>query len=149
MKRTAIGLTILVLASTSLAAQTPKPAATPGPGQPDPIARLLFPPELVMQHQADIGLTDAQRSTIQQALLGAQQKFMEMQWKMSGEMEKLTRLLGATPVDEAQALEQLDRILSTERDVKKTQIGLLVRIKNTLTREQQAKLETVRLSRDN
>ena len=144
MKRTALGLTMLVLASIALAAQTPQPSPQPGPGQPDPIARLLFPPELVMQHQADIGLTDGQRATIQQALLGAQQKFMEMQWKMSSEMEKLTRLLGATPVDEAQTLEQLDRILSAERDVKKTQIGLLIRIKNTLTREQQAKLETAR-----
>jgi hypothetical protein len=41
-------------------------------------------------------------------------------------------------------LEQLDRILSAERDVKKAQIGLLIRIKNTLTRDQQEKLDRFR-----
>ena len=146
MRRAVLSFALLVLTSTALAAQkTPRPNEDPGQ---DPIGRLLFPPELVMQHQGDIGLTDAQRSTIQKELLGAQAKFTEMQWKMSGEMEKLTRLLGATPVDEAQALEQLDRILSAERDVKKTQIALMVRIKNTLTRDQQAKLEKARQPKD-
>jgi len=63
---------------------------------------------------------------------------------MSGDAEKMTHLLQATPVDEAQVLDQVDKILNTERDVKKTQITLLVRIKNTLTPEQQAKLNEMR-----
>jgi Spy/CpxP family protein refolding chaperone len=144
MNRT-VSLALSLLTAGTLAAQVPKPVGprTP-PGQPDPFGRLLYPPELVMEHQSEIGLTDAQRSAIQKDAITAQYKFIDMQWKMSAEMEKLTTLLGATPIDEAQTLEQLDRILAAERDVKKAQIGLLIRIKNTLTREQQEKLDRMR-----
>jgi Spy/CpxP family protein refolding chaperone len=146
MKRTVSTFVLSVLAAGTLAAQVPRPAPTPTPqpGQPDPFGRLLYPPELVMQHQGELGLTDAQRASIQKDAIAAQYKFIDMQWKMSAEMEKLTNLLSAAPIDEAQALEQLDRILSAERDVKKAQIGLLIRIKNTLTREQQEKLDRLR-----
>src|SRR5215216_147650 len=86
-------------------------AQMPGPGQ-DPLARFLFPPELVMSHQQAIGLSDRQRSAIQQELQRAQGKFTDLQWRMSADAEKLTRLLQAAPVDEAQVLEQVDRILN-------------------------------------
>lgn len=118
-------------------------AQMPGPGQ-DPLARFLFPPELVMSHQQAIGLSDRQRTAIQQDLQRAQGKFTDLQWRMSADAEKLTRLLQAAPIDETQVLEQVDRILNTERDVKRTQLSLLIRIKNTLSPEQQTKLSEIR-----
>ena len=136
-----IALALLLGVSRGAAAQNPGPG--PGPGE-DPLARFLFPPELVMSHQQAIGLSERQRSTIQQELQKAQGKFSDLQWRMSGDAEKMTHLLQATPVDEAQVLDQVDKILNTERDVKKTQITLLIRIKNTLTPEQQAKLNEMR-----
>jgi len=147
MKRAYSSVMLSLFVSSALLAQNPRPTSpTPAPqGQPDPFGKLLFPPELVMQHQSELGLTDAQRSTIQKDAIAAQSKFMEMQWKMSAEMEKFTALLSATPIDEPQALEQLDRILTAERDVKKAQMGLLIQIKNVLTRDQQAKLEKWRM----
>ena len=45
---------------------------------------------------------------------------------------------------EAQVLEEVDRILNLERKIKKAQISLMVRIKNTLTPQQQAKLAEIR-----
>jgi Spy/CpxP family protein refolding chaperone len=136
-----IALALLLAASRAAVAQNPGPG--PGPGE-DPLARFLFPPELVMSHQQAIGLSERQRSAIQQELQKAQGKFSDLQWRMSSDAEKMTHLLQATPVDEAQVLDQVDKILNTERDVKKTQITLLVRIKNTLTPEQQAKLNEMR-----
>jgi Spy/CpxP family protein refolding chaperone len=50
-------------------------------------------------------------------------------------------------VDEAQVLEQVDRILTLEREIKRAQMGLMVRIKNTLTPAQQTKLREVREQR--
>jgi hypothetical protein len=47
-------------------------------------------------------------------------------------------------VDETQVLEEVDRILALEREMKRTQISLMVRIKNTLTPAQQAKLMEIR-----
>ena len=113
-----------------------------GPG--DPFGRFLFPPELVMQHQGELGITDAQRATLTSAVQQAQSKVVETQFKLSAEGEKLGRLLMNASIDEGLALEQVDRILSMERDMKRAQMGLLVRIKNTLTPGQQARLMQLR-----
>ena len=110
----------------------------------DPLARHLFPPELVMAHQQAIGLTDRQRSTIQEAMKDAQGKFIDAQFAMSGEMEKLQRLLQGTSAEEARVLEQVDRVLSLEREVKRAQLSLMLRIKNQLTEQQQAALQRLR-----
>jgi len=106
----------------------------------DPFARYLFPPELVMSNQQTIGLGDRQRSTIQDAMREAQARFVDLQFKMSGEGEKLQRLMQGTSIDEARLLEQVDRVLSLERDIKHTQLTLMARIKNQLTEQQQAQL---------
>jgi Spy/CpxP family protein refolding chaperone len=116
----------------------------PGPGGPDDFGRNFFPPELVMQHQSEIGLQDAQRAALTSAVQQAQGKFMDVQWKLSAEGEKMGKLLQPAQVDETQVLEEVDRILALEREMKRAQIGLMVRIKNTLTPAQQAKLMEIR-----
>ena len=135
-----------VLSAASLAAQGAPPGQRgPGPGPaPDDFGRNFFPPELVMQHQSEIGLQDAQRAALSSAIQQAQAKFTDVQWKLSAEGEKMGRLLQPTQVDEAQVLEEVDRILALERELKRTQISLMVRIKNTLTPAQQAKLVEIR-----
>ena len=136
-----------VLSAATLAAQGAPPgqrAPMPGPGGPDDFGRNFFPPELVMQHQSEIGLQDAQRAALTSAVQQAQGKFMDVQWKLSAEGEKMSKLLQPAQVDEAQVLEEVDRILALEREMKRTQIGLMVRIKNTLTAAQQAKLAEIR-----
>jgi Spy/CpxP family protein refolding chaperone len=150
MRRTIVAVALFTAALVGrLDAQGPPgqqgggPPQGPPPGQ-DPFARFLFPPELVMQHQGEINLQDSQRTALQTAIQQAQSKFVDVQWKLSAEGEKLARLLQGATVDEAQVLEQVDRILGFERDVKRTQMGLLIRIKNTLTPAQQAKLMDVR-----
>jgi len=106
----------------------------------DPIMESLFPPELVMQYQGEIGLSDAQRQTISTAIQQAQTKSTDAQWKISAEAEKLHKLLQSATVDETQALEQVDRILTLEREVKRAHMTLMVKIKNALTPAQQDKL---------
>jgi Spy/CpxP family protein refolding chaperone len=97
-----------------------------------------------MQHQSEIGLSDAQRAALTSAIQQAQAKFMDGQWKLSAEGEKMGRLLQNTQVDETQVLDEVDRILNLEREIKKAQVSLMVRIKNTLTAPQQAKLAQIR-----
>ena len=129
-----------LLSAASVTAQGAPPGQRgPGPGADD-WGRNFFPPELVMQHQAEIGLQDAQRTALTSAIQQAQGKFMEVQWKLSAEGEKMRRLLQSPQVDETKVLEEVDRILALEREIKRAQISLMVRIKNTLTPEQQAKL---------
>lgn len=114
------------------------------PTGPDPIMDTLFPPELVMAHQKAIGLDDAQKSDIRNELLKAQTRFTDLQWQLQDAMESLTALLKKNPADEGQVLAQLDKVLATERELKRTQIGLLVRIRNRLTQDQQARLQKLR-----
>ncbi|MGH7568420.1 MAG: Spy/CpxP family protein refolding chaperone [Gemmatimonadales bacterium] len=125
-----------------LAAVAPT-AAGQQPGE-DPLARLLFPPELVMQRRADIGLQPEQRATITKAIQDFQTKVVDLQWRIQEQSQKLAGLLGKPSVDPAAALAQVDEVLSVEREMKRAHMTLLIQIKNTLTPEQQAKLAAAR-----
>lgn len=116
----------------------------PKPPSDDPLAQFLFPPELIIANQEAIGLTDKQRSAIQDAMKDAQSRLIDVQFKMSGEVAKLQKLLQAPAPDEAKTLDQVDRVLSLERDMKRAQMGLMVRIKSQLTEKQQAMLNQLR-----
>jgi hypothetical protein len=51
--------------------------------------------------------------------------------------EKLVSILKQSRVDQGQALAALDAVLNLERDVKHTQLTLMIQIKNELTASQQ------------
>lgn len=147
-------LTLLLLfAAGSLATQAPPQppappvrAATPAPPVPphDPVGENLFPPELVMGNQLAIGLEEAQKTYIRGEIIKAQTRFTELQWQLQDAMETMVSLLRQNQVDEQQVLAQLEKVLSTEREIKRTQITLMVRIKNKLTSDQQARLRELR-----
>ena len=59
-------------------------------------------------------------------------------------MADLTALLKVDPIDEQAVIVQLDRVLALERDVKRAQVTLLVRMKNILTPEQRSRLRELR-----
>lgn len=130
-------LFLLILFGAASWAQGPQPAD-------DPIAQNLFPPELVMKYSQEVNLDEGQAKAIKETIQKAQTKFLDMQWGMQSEVEKLAQLLKARPVDENAVLAQVDQVLNREREIKKTQISLLVRIKNLLTDAQQNKLMELR-----
>ena len=127
-------LTALLLATLLSATAS---AETPGD---DPFARYLFPPDQVMAHSLDIGLENSQKTAIKNEIQKVQSRFLDAQFELKTESEKMVRLLQEKTVDESRVLAQVDRILALEKDIKKSQISLLVRIKNILTPAQQAKL---------
>jgi Spy/CpxP family protein refolding chaperone len=110
----------------------------------DPIGQSFFAPELVIQHQEAIGLSAEQKDYLKTEIRQAQLKFTELQWKLQDEMEKMITLVKQPRVDEQQVLGQLERVLAAEREIKREQVTLLVRIKNKLTAEQQGKLLEIR-----
>ncbi len=97
-----------------------------------------------MQYGQEINLTPDQSKAVRDEIKNAQAKFLDLQWSMQSEQEKLVLLLKARPVDESAVLAQVDKVLDREREIKKIQISLLVRIKNQLTVAQQAKLMELR-----
>jgi Spy/CpxP family protein refolding chaperone len=139
---------LLAAASWAAAAGASPEAAAPAAGPPatsgDPIGDALFPVELVMRHRTRIGLSESQGEVVRGEVQKAQARFLDVQWKMQGATETLVGLLQAEHVDEARALAQAEEVMSLEREMKKTQLALLIRIKNALTAEQRAALERLR-----
>jgi Spy/CpxP family protein refolding chaperone len=112
--------------------------------QNDPFAGNLFAPELIMQHQQALGLSEEQLDYFKNEIQRVQNYFTDLQFSLQRDMERMVELVSQDQVDERHALAVLERILNTERDIKKTQVGFLIRIKNKLTAEQQMKLREIR-----
>jgi Spy/CpxP family protein refolding chaperone len=110
----------------------------------DPFGKHFFDPDLIMSHQQAIGLTEAQRLSIATAMLAAQTKMVTTKMKISGEVERMQTLIDAPVVDEAAVLEEVDRVLAFEREIKREQLKLMIRLKNLLTQPQQEALAKLR-----
>ncbi|MGZ5957554.1 MAG: Spy/CpxP family protein refolding chaperone [Myxococcaceae bacterium] len=132
-------LACLALAPPGRAAE----GVPPAPGG-DPIASKLFPPELVMANQAELGLDDRQRDAILKELERAQSQFPRLQWQLQAAAQQLAKLLDAPQVDEAKALAQASELMKLETEIKKTHLTLLIRIRNVLTEAQRTKLQALR-----
>lgn len=142
--KTLLAITVALVLSCAAAAQQPvQGPQLQSPGD-DPLARVLFPPELVMQHQQDIALRAEQRAAITKAIQDFQAKVVDLQWRMQDQAQRLTTLLDKPAVDQSAALAQVDEVLGVEREVKRAHITLLIQIKNTLSADQQARLAAAR-----
>ncbi len=137
-----------LLATLALAVGPPAVADGPGaptPAQaPDPIGAKLFPPELIMAHQAEIGLEDKQREAILKELEKAQSQFPRLQWQLQAATEQLVKLLDAPQIDEGKTLAQAGEVMKLETEIKRAHLGLLIRIRNTLSDAQRSKLQAIR-----
>jgi Spy/CpxP family protein refolding chaperone len=122
---------------------SPAMSGEPGPGGP-PFLDNVFPPGLVMRYQAEIGLTDEQRSAITKLMEEAQKTLIPLQWDVARESEKLSKLMQPNHIDEAAALQQADHVMTAENQLKKEHLALLIRIKNQLTPVQQQQLRQLR-----
>jgi len=133
-------LLLLLVATATFAQQPPQP-------QDDPIGQQLFPPELIMSQSQRLHLDDKQRGTIKNEVQNAQSKFFDLQWQLKEASDTMVELLQQTPVDEKRVLEQADKVMGYEREIKKIHLSMLIRIKNSLTPEQIAQLRQARAGR--
>jgi Spy/CpxP family protein refolding chaperone len=120
--------------------QQPQPPQPPG----DPIGEAIFPPEMIMQHQREIGLTNEQKMFMRGEIQKTTTRFNELQWQLQDAVEALSEIMKSSSVNEQQALAQLDKVLDTEREIKHLHIGMAIRLKNNLTQEQQTRLRAMR-----
>jgi Spy/CpxP family protein refolding chaperone len=120
------------------------PNRPPHPPNPDPLAHLMFPPDMIMNHARQLNLTDEQKAFMRSEIQKTTASFQDLQWKLQDQMELLQETMKSTSVNEQQALAQLDKVLELEREIKRLHIGLAVRLKNRLTPEQQDQLHKMR-----
>jgi Spy/CpxP family protein refolding chaperone len=115
------------------------------PPNPDPLAHLMFPPDMILGHARQLNLTEDQKLFMRTEVQKATVSFQELQWKLQDQAELLHETMKSTSVNEQQALAQLDKVLELEREIKRLHIGLAVRLKNRLTPEQQEQLHKMRM----
>ena len=115
------------------------------PPNPDPLAHLLFPPDMIMSHTRELNLTDEQKQFMRSEIQKTTATFQDLQWKLQDQMELFHETMKSPSVNEAQALAQLDKVLDIDREIKRLHIGLAVRLKNRLTPEQQEQLHKMRM----
>jgi Spy/CpxP family protein refolding chaperone len=107
------------------------------------VDRSFFPPELIMQNQSAIGLSKDQQASIRAETEKTMAQFAELQRQETAEGDALVALAGGERPDERQVLEQLEKLLGVENQIKRLHTGLLVRLKNILTPSQQARLREI------
>lgn len=117
----------------------------PHPPNPDPLAHLMFPPDMILNHARQLNLTEEQKTFMRSEIQKATSSFQDLQWKLQDQVEQLHETMKSTSVNEQQALAQLDKVLDLEREIKRLHIGLAVRLKNRLTPEQQQQLHNMRM----
>ncbi|MBI2926675.1 MAG: hypothetical protein HYY24_13345 [Verrucomicrobia bacterium] len=124
-------ISVSLLACTLLRAQAPPS---------DPIAENFFPPELVMQQQQAIRLSDEQRSFIEAAVQKAQARAPELERQLNEAVQGLAAVTKPERIDEEKLAAQSEKVLALEGKLRQTHLGLMAAIKNTLTPPQQAML---------
>jgi Spy/CpxP family protein refolding chaperone len=114
--------------------------------QRDPIAEQVLPPELIMQHQKAIGLSESQKSAVIAEIKRAQGRMVDLQWELQRATERMVELLRQDRPDEQLVIAQLDAVLAVEHQIKRVHLTLAVRLKNVLAPEQQRMLRELRAS---
>ena len=109
----------------------------------DPFKGKLFAPNVILKNQTELGLTKAQFTAIRAAVVEVQGNVAEYEWDMREAYLKLMAELDESPISEDQVLKHADVALLAENQVKKHQMAMLVRLKNLLTAEQIAYLESI------
>jgi Spy/CpxP family protein refolding chaperone len=161
-----LGAILFLVTLVTAQQQTPMPAQPPQPGvpqvqpvphvppgqnmprpphPPDPLHDVMFPPDMVMGHARQLGLTEDQKAYMRGEIQKTTTSFHELQWKLQDQMELLHETMKAPLVNEEQALAQLNKVLDIEREIKRLHFGLALRIKNRLTPEQHEQLHKMRM----
>lgn len=111
---------------------------------PGPIEARLFPPELAMEHQEELGVTEEQKKALIAETERGNSEVLRRQWELEAEKEKLVKLLEPDQVDEAKVKAAAARVTEHEGQVKAAYLTMLVRVKNLLTPAQKQRLRELR-----
>lgn len=103
----------------------------------------LFAPNVILEHQDQLRLSKQQFTAIREAVVEVQAGVAEHEWDMREAYQALLAELDKLPINENKVLELAGKALQAENQVKKNQISMLVRIRNLLTAEQVAYLESI------
>lgn len=144
-------ITILSLLMTAATAKgqesSQQPFPPPGHGAPQPPPQrppfdgALFPPEAILSNQERLGVTEDQKKKIIAEMDKVKSEIDGFQKEIENEKKEFDKILQKTPINEAAALSQEEKLFAVEKKIKALHLKLLIRIKNVLTAEQINKLK--------
>lgn len=113
-------------------------------GKPDPFKGKLFPPDVILQNQAELNLSKEQFTAIKAAVVEVQANVAEHEWDLREAYQKVLAALDEDPIDEKKVLAHVNDALLAENQVKKQQVRMLIKLKNLLNDDQVGYLESLR-----
>lgn len=124
---------LLLVIAGSVSAQT---LQTGGKDNRQLLRMGLYPPDILMRHQEELGITADQRKRIASLVREFQGEVTELQWDLPAEQKKLQEILNAEALDQDAALAQAGKVVQMESDFKISHLELLIAIKAELSAEQ-------------
>ncbi len=113
------------------------------PHRLDPMKRALVEPIMALEYAQEIGLTRTQRNQIEDELDNARAKFRILEERLQSETKTMFDLLERPGVAEREALEQLDRILELEKQIKQVNLLCSLHVRAILRPDQRERLQTL------
>src|SRR5258705_622798 len=103
-----IGVLVAIAGGVVSIAAQPQPEENPMPDeQPrrppptaDPLGDGMFPPEMIMQHQRELALTDEQKTFMRGEIQRTTTRFNELEWQLQDSMEALRETMKGNQVNE-------------------------------------------------
>ncbi len=96
----------------------------------------LFAPNIILEHQDELGLTKEQFTAIRAAVVEVQANVAGYEWDLREAYMQTLASLDESPVDEDKVLQSVEAALLAENEVKKLQVRMLIKLRNLLTDEQ-------------
>ena len=114
------------------------------PGKKDVFKGKLFAPNIILEHQDELGLTKEQFTAIKAAVVEVQANVAEHEWDLREAYMQTLASLDESPIDEEQVMKNVEAALLAENQVKQLQVRMLIRLRKLLTDEQVEYLQAQR-----
>lgn len=140
---TAVAL-VLAVSGSALAKKKGRAAQLPpGDAVRYELMQHLYPIELVRHFASELDLTEDQVTALRKLVKDVQIEIEDLKWGLAKETRALLELVAGGATKE-QVYAQLDKIFVYENKVKKKQLGLLICIRDVLTKKQRKFLDKVK-----
>ena len=111
--------------------------------QKDVFKGKLFAPNIILEHQDELGLSKEQFTAIRAAVVEVQANVAEHEWDLREAYQSVLSDLDDSPINEDKVLGNVQKALLAENEVKKLQVAMLIKLRNLLTDDQVEYLQSV------
>ncbi len=107
------------------------------------LKRHVYPIEMVRRHAEELNLTDGQIEKLRKVVTDVNAEVEQLKWDLSAQTRALVKLVekGATKDD---IYAQMDQVFKYENKIKKKHLGLMIVIRDILTKKQKKYLDDIK-----